>query len=185
MPISQLDPNTALIVIDLQEGIVAMAGERAPAVIANAARLAEAFRRRALPVVLVNVVPAPPLRAEQMRSLPVLPPGWTDLVPGLKAQPSDHRVTKHRWGAFTGTGLEDWLKARGITQVLMTGISTSIGVETTARQAYETGFNIAFAIDAMTDLNSEAHTNSITRIFPRLGETDTTDAVVRILGGEA
>jgi nicotinamidase-related amidase len=182
MAVSTLDPKTALIVVDLQKGIAAMAAAvGGGAVIANAARLAEAFRRRDLPVVLVNVVAGTPHRTEQTHAMPPLPPDWAEIVPELNDQPSDHRVTKHSWGAFTGTGLEEWLKARGVTEVLVAGISTSIGVETTARQAFEAGFNVAFAVDAMIDSNPEAHAGSIARIFPRLGETGTTDAVLERL----
>ncbi len=181
MAISTLDPKIALIVVDLQKGIAAIAAAVGGAkVIANTARLAEAFRRRDLPVVLVNVVAGLPHRTEQSYAMSSLPPDWAEIVPELNA-PTDHRVTKHSWGAFTGTGLEDWLKTRGITQVLLTGISTSIGVETTARQAFEAGFNVAFAVDAMVDSNPEAHAGSIARIFPRLGETGTTDAILELL----
>jgi len=183
MAVTTLDPKTALIVIDLQNGIVAMAGADAVSeVIANAARLAEAFRSHGLPVVLVNVIPsAVPRRTEQVRSLPTLPEGWADLVPQLNTQPTDHCITKHTWGAFSDTGLDGWLKAQGVTQVVMTGVSTSIGVDTTARQAFEAGFNVAFAIDAMKDMSDEAHAHSLTRIFPRIGETGTTQEIMVLL----
>jgi nicotinamidase-related amidase len=88
---------------------------------------------------------------------------------------------KRTWGAFTDTNLADHLTAFGVTQVVIAGISTSIGVESTARQAHELGFNVALAVDAMTDLNAEAHANSVTRIFPRLGETGTTEQVLEFL----
>jgi nicotinamidase-related amidase len=182
MAFSTLDPNTALIVIDLQKGIAALAAAfGGAAVIANAARLAAGFRARNLPVVLVNVVAGTPRRTEQSFAARELPPDWADLVPELNAQPSDHCITKHSWGAFSGTGLEEWLKARSVTEVMMAGISTSIGVETTARQAFEAGFNVGFALDAMADFNPDTQVNSATRIFPRLGETGTTDDVLRLL----
>ena len=84
-------------------------------------------------------------------------------------------------GAFAHTGLEDYLKARGVTQIVIAGIATAIGVESTARQAYEAGFNVTFAIDAMTDLDADTHHNSVTRIFPRIGETGTTADVIGLL----
>jgi nicotinamidase-related amidase len=92
-------------------------------------------------------------------------------------------VTKQTWGAFTNTGLEAHLKKLGVTQVVIAGVSTSAGVESTARQAHECGFNVTLAVDAMTDMNVDAHTNSITRIFPRLGETGSTREILGMLDG--
>ena len=109
------------------------------------------------------------------------PKDWADLVPELGAQPSDILVTKKTWGAFTNTDLEARLKALGVTQLVIIGVATSIGVESTARYAYELGFNVTLAIDAMTDLSIEAHDNSIERIFPRLGETGTTKEIIALL----
>ena len=90
-------------------------------------------------------------------------------------------MTKKTWGAFAHTGLEEHLKAQGVTQVVVAGIATAIGVESTARQAWEAGFNVTLPVDAMTDLNAETHENSVTRIFPRLGETGTTEDVIGLL----
>jgi nicotinamidase-related amidase len=182
MAITALDKGTALIVIDLQNGIVALpvtppVGE----VTARAGALAAAFREHDLPVVLVTVMGVAPGRAEQARRLGELPADWADLIPKLNRQPSDLLVTKRTWGAFTHTDLEAQLRARAVTQVVLAGIATSIGVESTARQAYELGFNVTLAVDAMADLNADAHHNTITRIFPRLGETGTTQAVIERL----
>ena len=90
-------------------------------------------------------------------------------------------MTKRTWGAFTQTDLDQYLKRRDVTQMVIAGVATSIGVESTARQAYELGYNVTLAVDAMTDMNADAHTNSITRIFPRLGETGTTGEIVTLL----
>jgi nicotinamidase-related amidase len=180
--ITALDPVTALIVIDLQKGIVGMpTAHPAAEVVARAADLASAFRRHRLPVVLVNVTGGAPGRAEQSRSTAGRPDDWAELVPELKPQPSDHRVTKRTWGAFTNTGLREYLEKLGVTQVVIVGISTSAGVESTARFAHELGFNVALAVDAMTDMSLDAHTNSITRIFPRLGETGTSGEIIKLL----
>jgi nicotinamidase-related amidase len=135
-----------------------------------------------LPVVLVNVSGGAPGRAEQTRSTQGFPAGWTDLVPELNQQSTDHTVTKQTWGAFSNTGLNEHLKKLGVTQVVIAGVATSIGVESTARQAHEYGYHVTLAIDAMTDMNADAHENSTTRIFPRLGETGTTQEVVALLG---
>jgi nicotinamidase-related amidase len=182
MPITTLDPKTALIVIDLQKGIVGLpTAHPTNAVVKHASELADAFRRHGLPVVLVNVDGGAPGRAEQTRSSRDFPAGWTDLIPELNQQPTDHAVTKRTWGAFTNTGLEKHLKDLGVTQVVIAGIATSVGVESTARHAHEHGFHVTLAVDAMTDMNADAHHNSITRIFPRLGETGTTREIIELV----
>jgi nicotinamidase-related amidase len=182
MPATTLDPNTALILIDLQKGILARpAVHPIDGIVANAAALARAFRLRRLPVVLVNVAGAAPGRTEQGTGGGRFPAEWTELAPELDPGPEDLRVTKHRWGAFTDTGLEARLRDRAITQVVIAGVATSIGVESTARQAHELGFNVTLAVDAMTDRDLDAHHNSIARIFPRLGETGTTEELLGLL----
>lgn len=182
MSLTTLDPKTALIVIDLQKGIVAFPSAHPMAeVVKHASSLAEAFRRHGLPVVLVNVAGGAPGRAEQTRSLRDLPADWTELVPELNRQPSDHTVTKKTWGAFTNTDLDAYLKKQSVTQVVIAGVATSVGVESTARYAHELGFNVTLATDAMTDMSADAHANSITRIFPRLGETGATQEIIALL----
>lgn len=183
MPVSTLDARTALIVIDLQKGIVSLpATHPIDGVIANAVALADAFRGCGLPVVLVNVAGGAPGRNEQRAAAGERPADWAELIPQLNRQPQDLIVTKHTWGAFTGTDLADMLKSRGVTQVVVAGVATSIGVESTARQAHELGFNVTLATDAMADLHADAHANSLTRIFPRLGETGTTREIIALLG---
>jgi nicotinamidase-related amidase len=182
MPIKTLDPKTALILIDLQKGIVGLPTVHPAAeIVKRASELASAFRKLGLPVVLVNVAGGAPGRAEQSRSTAAFPAGWTDLVPELNQQPTDHTVTKKTWGAFTNTDLDQYLKSHGVTQVVIAGVATSIGVESTARFAYELGYNVTLVTDAMTDMHADAHTNSVTRIFPRLGETGTTQQVLELV----
>jgi nicotinamidase-related amidase len=182
MPVTTLDPKTALIVIDLQKGILAYPTIHPTADIVSRSRtLVDAFRRHNLPIVFVNVAGVAPGRSDQSHSLGTLPPGWTDIAPELGMQPQDHLVTKRTWGAFTNTGLDAHLKALGVTQTVLAGVATSIGVESTARYAAENGYNVTLATDAMTDMNPDAHTNSITRIFPRLGETGTTQDIIALL----
>jgi nicotinamidase-related amidase len=183
MPVTALDPKTALIIVDLQKGVAAMAGaERIAGVVERSAALASAFRAKGLPVVLVNVEAVAPGRTQQARPTATFPPEFTEFLPELNRQPSDHVVTKRTWGAFTGTDLEAYLKGAGVTQVVCTGVATSAGVESTARFAHELGFNVTLATDAMSDMSPEAHENSIARIFPRMGETGTTDEILALLG---
>ncbi|MEU9114388.1 isochorismatase family protein [Streptomyces sp. NPDC048483] len=184
MPATTLDPTTALILIDLQKGIAGLPAAPHPAaeVIARGARLAAAFRVRDLPVVLVNVTGGAPGRTETALTGTTPPADWADLVPELDRQPTDITVSKQQWGAFHGTHLDLELRRRGITQVVLAGIATSIGVESTARAAHEHGYHVTIATDAVTDLDEAAHRNSLQKIFPRLGETDTTEAIITLLG---
>ncbi len=182
MPLTALDPRVALIVIDLQKGITAMPTVHPIAdVVENTVRLVSAFRARQLPVVLVNVTGGAPGRAEQKFNLADLPADWADLIDELDRQPSDYLVTKKTWGAFTNTGLEALLKREGVTQVVLAGVATSAGVDSTARFASELGFNVTLALDAMTDRSREAHDYCVSRIFPRLGETGSTADILALL----
>lgn len=188
----ELDPRTALVLIDLQKGIVGMRTVHdAAAVIANAARLADAFRRADLPVVLVNVAFSPD-GEDRLRprsdvpppaSLP--PPDFGELVPELHAAPRDVRITKRQWGAFHGTELDLQLRRRGVTGIVLGGISTSIGVESTARSAFEHGYHIVLAADATTDTVEESHRHAVERIFPRIGQVRTTDEILAALAQQS
>ncbi|MBS2010917.1 MAG: isochorismatase family protein [Cyanobacteria bacterium SZAS TMP-1] len=182
MPVTAIDPVTALIVIDLQKGIMAMGGHQGFAPVVEKTRLLlQIFRSRHLPVILVNVDGKPSGRTEQSRNLKDLPADWTELILELNQHPSDHLVTKRTAGAFTNTDLERYLKEVEVTQVVIVGVATSMGVESTGRQAYELGFNVTMATDAMADLLPECHTNSITRIFPRIAETGTTAEIIALV----
>lgn len=183
MPLTQIDPHAALIVIDLQKGVVAMqTAHPMGEIVARAAQLAQAFRERGLPVVLVNVTGLAPGRTDAGRfNLASLPPDWAELVPELRQQPGDHLVSKQRVGAFIGTGLDNYLRERGVTQIFLAGVATSAGVESTARSAYDHGYNVVLVTDAMTDRNGEAHRHSAEVIFPRLGETETTENLLQRL----
>jgi isochorismate hydrolase len=142
MPLTQLDPTSALILIDLQKGIVDSVRPAVDGVLANAGALAEAFRAHGRTVVLVNVAGGAPGRTDAAAAAgaqPARPEGFADLVAELGSAPQDILLTKHRWGAFTGSDLDKQLRALGVTQVVLGGVSTSIGVETTARSAYELG----------------------------------------------
>ena len=182
MALTMLDPDTALIIVDLQKGIVGLPLiHPIDGVIERVRALADVFRERGLPVVLVNVAGGAPGRTEQPRQTGLRSDGWTDLIPELNRQAADVVVTKRSWGAFATTDLQAQLTARGVTHVVIAGVATGTGVEATARQAYEAGFNVTLALDAMTDLRPEAHDHSIKNIFPRLGETGTSQEIIDLL----
>jgi nicotinamidase-related amidase len=186
MTLSTLDPRIALVVIDLQNAILAYpVVHPSTEIVARSAELADAFRARGLPVVLVNVAGGAPGRTQMQRRAGggAIPANPLDIVAELKQSETDHLVTKRTWGAFTGTDLDEYLKGEGVTQVVITGIATSAGVESTARQAHENGYNVTLATDAMTDMSVDAHEHVVNYVFPRIGETGTTAQIIGLLDG--
>jgi len=192
MPLELDRTKTALVVIDLQKGIVGSGRTFAPhpseTVVRNAARLAEAFRKHGLPVFLVHVVAAPPERLNVVAD----DPGWrpsgppapdaAEFVPELAPRAGDIPIAKKQWGAFYGTELELQLRRRGMTTLVLCGISTNYGVESTARFAYEYGFQQVFAEDAMSSGSAEMHHAAVNFVLKRIGRVRTTDEILEALG---
>jgi nicotinamidase-related amidase len=178
--------KTALVVIDLQKGITGRqtAPHASEVVIKNAVALAEAFRKNSMPVFLVRVTPSPdgkdvlrPITdAAAWNQTPQ--PGWAEIVPELGPRQGDFVVTKHQWGAFYGTELDLEFRRRGVTTMVLCGIATNIGVESTARFAYEYGYHQIFAEDAMSAMSAEEHIFTITKTFPRIGLVRKTEEIV-------
>lgn len=185
MTITAIDPEVALVLVDLQRGVVDVYDQVHPwdGVLSRAGELAAAFRAAERPVVLVNVRldEAVHLRTDvNLGGLPV-PANSLEIVDALDPQPSDIRVTKRNYGAFTGTDLDMILRRRGITQIVLAGCASSCGIESTARTAHDIGYNIAFAVDAMTDPSMAAHEACVALSFPILGEVGTTADVIAAL----
>lgn len=185
--ITALDKNTALVLIDLQKGIVGLPlATPITDILENAAKLVSAFRKANLPIVIVNVNPA---GAKWLNSRKEPSPAqnrpfkedWLEITPEIETKPDDIFITKHTWGAFFETGLDEELKKKNVTGIVIGGVSTSIGVEGTARQASELGYNISFVKDAMTDMFADAHENSLKNIFPRMGEIGNTNDIIEKL----
>jgi nicotinamidase-related amidase len=187
-----LDPKqTALILIDLQGGILGRqtAPHSARDVLARSVRLAERFRSAGGLVVLVRVSfspdggdrltpptddPPPPAATQ---------PGWDEISPALGRDAKDIVITKRQWGAFYGTQLDLQLRRRGIGTIVIGGIATNFGVESTARDAFERGYALVFVEDAMAGLGAEAHSFAISTIFPRIGRVRSTEQVMNALRG--
>lgn len=185
MTVSTLDERTALVLIDLQAGTLAASTvpHSGAEVLAKAVELADAFRAAGAPVVLVRMGfaadggDALPGRNERQRPgspLPDLGP----IAPELAGHEGDILVTKQSWGAFYGTNLDLELRRRGVTQIVLGGLATSLGVESTARAAHEHGYHVTLASDAMADRLPAAHDNSIGWVFPLLGEVGTTAEIL-------
>lgn len=189
-----LDPRTtALVLIDLQEGILPFAkGPRtSDAVLEASVRLTKRFREVGAPVVLVRVGPSPDFgdvlrqSVDQPSPAPAnaLPANWWTFAAQLEASERDILITKRQWNAFYGTELDLQLRRRGIQTIVLGGISTNIGVESTARSAFEANYAIVFAEDAMSCASTEQHEASLRYIFPRLGRVRTTEDVLAAIKG--
>jgi nicotinamidase-related amidase len=190
-PLELTASTTALVAIDLQRGIVGRPCEprAAAVVVVNAARLANAVREAGGFVVLVTVSVGPDLRdalrptcddSSWARTSPP-PSDWAEIVSEMGPHPLDHLVIKRQWGAFYGTDLDLQLRRRGIRTLLLCGIATCFGVESTARDAYERGYEQVFVEDAMASRSAAEHEHTVTRIFPRIGRVRSTAEVLAAL----
>jgi nicotinamidase-related amidase len=184
------DPkSTALVAIDLQHGIVNLETAPYPSadVVARTAQIAKALRAAGGCAMFVRVTNAEdgadalaPIADVVPPKGPPRPAYWAELVPKLGVKDGDVIVTKRQWGAFYGTDLELHLRRRGITTIILTGIATNIGVESTARDAYERGFHQIFVEDAMAAMNADAHKGSVA-LFGRIGRVRSTEQVLGAL----
>ncbi len=178
-----LDPkSTALVLIDLQNGILGrkLAPISAEELVARGKALAQKFRAAGAPLALVNVKPpldGPERQVDEPTALPkVPPPGFADLAPGL-AEPGDLLITKSTWGAFFRTDLDAELRKRGVRTIVLGGVATHVGVDTTARQAWELGYELIVARDVTTSMAVEPHETTMRYIFPRIARVADSDAL--------
>ncbi len=185
MPITSVDASSALVVIDLQKGIVAVPrAHPVSEIVKNAVALIDAFRNKARPVVLVHVGFSPDLgdaikTRNQGSPMGKHPDDFSEYIDELRVDVKrDVLIKKRQWGAFYGTDLDLQLRRRSISNIVLCGIATSAGVESTARDAYERDYNLTFASDAMTDSSAAAHERAVELIFPRLGEVGTTEEIL-------
>jgi nicotinamidase-related amidase len=180
-----LDPRrSALVLIDLQNGIVSMplAPRSGAQVVETANALAARFRAAGAPVILVHVgwaadgADRPSRNVDRPMPLPPggLPPQWMAFVDGL-VQDGDIAIRKRQWGAFTGTDLDLQLRRRGISTIVLAGIATNFGVESTARHAWELGYDIVIAEDATTSRAAELHDFAIAHILPQIARIRRSD----------
>jgi nicotinamidase-related amidase len=187
MSLESLDAQTtALVVIDLQNGIASMPVEphAGDSVVANTRLIADKLRSLNSTVILVRVKNSDDRKdvlatiVDQPRPAMQPPADWSDIVLGLAQQPSDLVINKKNWGAFYGTDLDLQLRRRGIHTIILTGISTNMGVESTARNAHEHGYNVVFVEDAMSSMSATEHAFAIERIFPRIGRVSNTAEIL-------
>ncbi|NVN04757.1 hydrolase [Asaia spathodeae] len=181
-----LDPKTtALVLIDLQKGILSMpvTPHSSKDVLEKGTVLAQRARAAGVKVVLVHVgfaadfANAPPQNVDApLSSAAPLPADWSDFALGLQ-QEGDLVVLKHQWGAFTGTDLDLQLRRRGIKTIILAGIATNFGVESTLRHGWELGYDLVVPEDGCTSLDKDLHEMAFTRVFPRLCRVTRTDEI--------
>jgi nicotinamidase-related amidase len=183
-----LDPkSTALVIIDLQNAIVArqLAPHSAADVVSRSAVLADAVRASGGTAVFVRVlvtdVLSLPADRSNLRPPGPLPPSASELVPEAGFREGDVLITKRQWGAFYGTNLEQQLRRRGIRTIIMAGVATNMGVESTARAAHDQGYELVFAEDAMSSLSAEFHQFSVQNIFPIMGRVRSSAEIIEAL----
>ena len=168
--------TTALVVIDLQHGLKVMpvAPRTFDEVVVRTAHLAETFRQKGSHVIWVRVdlhnfrqlvVDQPMIDPDA----PPMPPESVEIVPEVGKRDDEILITKRFWGAFDTTALDAELRKRGVETIVLCGISTDIGIESTARSAATLGFNVVVVEDASSARSVETHVNAIERIFPFLG----------------
>ncbi len=188
-----LDPRTtALVLIDVQGGVLAMplAPHGAAHIVGRTADLGRRFAAAGATVVVVNVAfsagfsdrLSQPVDAATPMPSAGLPAGWADLAPDIQALPADIVVTKRQWGAFHGTELDLQLRRRGISTVVLGGIATNFGVESTAREAWQHNYAVVVAEDACTSVSDEHHRFSMEKIMPRIARVRSTAQVMAALG---
>ena len=178
-----LDPaSTALVLIDLQKGILAVPGapHSCEQVLARGGELSVRFRAAGAPVVRVRVdlgpdfADAPSARVDLPTPRPPggLPADFAEF-PDDPAAHGDLIVTKRHWGAFHGTDLDLRLRRRGVRTIVLGGVATNIGVESTARAAYDHGYDVVVVEDATTGRSAEMHAFAFAHVFPRLARVAT------------
>ncbi|HYA77259.1 MAG TPA: hydrolase [Verrucomicrobiae bacterium] len=187
----KIDLNeTALVVIDVQKGIFALDRKLEPnpasQVIENVSKLVAKFRETGMPVFLVHVTSVdgrdmlhPVADQQSPWSSAPRPADWSNFVDEIKPTGKDIVIAKRQWGAFYGTELDLQLRRRKIETIILCGVSTNIGVETTARDAYQRGYNQVFAIDAMAANSKDEHEATLKYIFPRIGMLRTTEEILK------
>jgi len=174
--------STALVLIDLQHSNVArtLAPHSSQQVVDNCSRLANAIRSKGGTVVYVRVLVNELLQLPADISLardpsaPPPPPQASELVAQAGFQSGDIVIEKRQWGAFHGTALDQQLRRRGIRTIIMGGIATNFGVESTARAAFDQGYALVFAHDAMSSIKEEMHQFAVQRVFPFIGQVRST-----------
>ena len=183
----KLDPKTtALLLIDLQNAVLSRETKPygASEVLERSRAMAEAFRAKRALVVYVRVPlnEVLSLPTDEVMNLPKdIPAAASEIADAAGMQSGDLLISKHHWGAFAQTALEGGLRSRGVATVVLAGIATNMGVESTLRQGTGLGFAFVTVEDACSTFSREMHDFAFKTIFPRLSYVRTTQQVLEAL----
>ena len=109
-----------------------------------------------------------------------------ELDPRLRAQPSDFELARFTGVTpFYGTSLEILLRNLGVTTLILTGVSTNLGIPGAGIEAINRGFSVVFAEDCTAGVWAEAHEFHVVNTLPVLGVVSTSDAVIEALRANA
>ncbi|WP_040207498.1 cysteine hydrolase family protein [Neobacillus jeddahensis] len=182
--------KTALLVMDLQNGIVSRYGET-PEVLQPFQKAIEAARQNEIPVIYVRVgfSEGYPEVSPQNKIFSAiskhggmtLSDASTQIHEAVQPNPNEPVVTKYRFSAFAGSTLEVILRAQQIDTLVLSGISTSGVVLSTLREAADKDFSLTVLSDACLDADSEVHRVLMEKVFPRQADVQTVDAWIGTL----
>ena len=190
-PLNLSARTTALVLIDMQKGI--LAAKTAPhstgQIIGNAVSLAQSLHAAGGLLVRVHVgvasnfadAPAQPVDKPAEMPSEGLPPDFSEFAPEIAALPADVTILKRQWGAFYGTELDLQLRRRGVTTVILAGLTTSFGVETTVREGWQHNYAVVVAEDACTDTDASLHRSSVQNILPHIARVRQTREIIAAL----
>ena len=184
--------TTALVIIDLQEGI--LSPDPVPhgreAIVGRAAELGRVFAAAGRPIIVTTTdfaagyADAPTGRADALWQLPEggLPPEFARLAPEIGALPTAVRITKRQMSAFFGAELDLQLRRRGCDTLVICGIATNLGVEATARAAFDLNYHVVVAADACGSVAPGLHDFAVKNILPRIARVRRTAEIIQALG---
>ncbi|MGW0180409.1 isochorismatase family cysteine hydrolase [Nocardia sp. NPDC003345] len=182
MPLTELPAASALVVVDMQSGTLPNArAVPADLLLDRVALLLTGFRQAGHTVVHLVATGTPDGRTAYADSGRSWDEDRTEIPPEVAPTGNEPLLRRRAWSGFAGTDLEQRLRAGGVTTVVVAGLATTFGVESTARSAYDLGFDVIVAADAVSDPDPAGHERSITRVFPVLGRVAAAADIVALI----
>ena len=184
--------HTALLVMDVQRGVVARYPVDSEMLLASIKRATTAARAAGVTVIYVRVAfrqGAPEMSRNNRTFSTIASAGMAEADPATQIHPAvtPHRkdmvVTKKRVSAFTGSDLEVLLRSLSVDSLVLTGIATSGVVLSTVRQAADLDYTLTVLSDGCADSDPEVHRVLLEKVFPRQSAVLTVGAWVQQLGG--